>query len=282
MQARTLRLLPILTTRNYCAQGRRRLCFSVPRPSSAVRTSRRWNWAQGFLAARPKGSGTWAAICRSFPCLPTLKSERPWIFCQSGWSAGVPSHYNPPPLLFWFAAGSADDRAWTSESIAEMHSQNMFPPSVGMALGLRRNGDPVGASRQTTLMAAPQAADSPSADDLRLRIAWGGGAERLWQGTISLSEGALSEPAALGRRGRRAGVDVARRPPGQTRRSPAEPADLRRRRPVGLRPTVGKAARAAFGRRRFRRGDKHRDPLGRSRGRSPPPGHSTIAAIAWW
>ena len=34
--------------------------------------------------------------------------------------------------------------------------------------------------------------------DLRLRIAWGGGAERLWRGTISLSEGSLSEPQPLG------------------------------------------------------------------------------------
>ncbi len=36
------------------------------------------------------------------------------------------------------------------------------------------------------------------ADDLRLRIAWGGGAERIWQGTIALSEGTLSDPQSLG------------------------------------------------------------------------------------
>ncbi|MEN6556603.1 MAG: hypothetical protein ABFC54_00340 [Thermoguttaceae bacterium] len=36
------------------------------------------------------------------------------------------------------------------------------------------------------------------ADDLRVRIAWGGGAERVWQGEISISDGAMSEPISLG------------------------------------------------------------------------------------
>ncbi len=36
------------------------------------------------------------------------------------------------------------------------------------------------------------------ADNLRLRIAWGGGSPRLWRGTIEVSEGTLSEPHALG------------------------------------------------------------------------------------
>lgn len=36
------------------------------------------------------------------------------------------------------------------------------------------------------------------ADDLRLRIAWGGGSERTWQGTIALSDGSLAEPRPLG------------------------------------------------------------------------------------
>jgi hypothetical protein len=36
------------------------------------------------------------------------------------------------------------------------------------------------------------------ADDVRVRIAWGGGAERTWQGTISVSDGSISEPQPLG------------------------------------------------------------------------------------
>ncbi len=37
-----------------------------------------------------------------------------------------------------------------------------------------------------------------AADGLRLRIAWGGGAECTWQGTISVSDGSISEPQPLG------------------------------------------------------------------------------------
>ena len=37
-----------------------------------------------------------------------------------------------------------------------------------------------------------------AADNVRLRIAWGGGPERRWQGQIALTEGTLSEPRALG------------------------------------------------------------------------------------
>ena len=36
------------------------------------------------------------------------------------------------------------------------------------------------------------------ADDLRVRIAWGGGADRLWFGTVSLSEGSFAKPCPLG------------------------------------------------------------------------------------
>ncbi len=42
------------------------------------------------------------------------------------------------------------------------------------------------------------AATAAGAESVRLRIAWGGGPERLWQGRIAISEGVLSEPAALG------------------------------------------------------------------------------------
>jgi hypothetical protein len=42
------------------------------------------------------------------------------------------------------------------------------------------------------------AARAASADDLRVRIAWGGGADRTWQGTISVTDGLLSEPRSLG------------------------------------------------------------------------------------
>jgi hypothetical protein len=36
------------------------------------------------------------------------------------------------------------------------------------------------------------------AESLRIRVAWGGGAERLWEGTIAISQGTLSEPKPLG------------------------------------------------------------------------------------
>ena len=35
-------------------------------------------------------------------------------------------------------------------------------------------------------------------DEMRLRIAWGGGVARQWQGTISVTEGSVSEPRPLG------------------------------------------------------------------------------------
>ena len=49
------------------------------------------------------------------------------------------------------------------------------------------------------LWTAAAAAAVPAAEtNLRLRIAWGGGAERQWQGTIELERGTLSEAAPLG------------------------------------------------------------------------------------
>ena len=42
------------------------------------------------------------------------------------------------------------------------------------------------------------AAHAAAADSLRVRIAWGGGADRLWQGTVSVSQGTLAEPVPLG------------------------------------------------------------------------------------
>lgn len=42
------------------------------------------------------------------------------------------------------------------------------------------------------------AAGLAAAETLRIRVAWGGGAERTWRGTIALSEGSLAEPQALG------------------------------------------------------------------------------------
>jgi Glycosyl hydrolase-like 10 len=46
--------------------------------------------------------------------------------------------------------------------------------------------------------ALTQTATAAGDTTLRLRIAWGGGAERQWQGTIELEHGALSEPIPLG------------------------------------------------------------------------------------
>lgn len=37
-----------------------------------------------------------------------------------------------------------------------------------------------------------------AATDLRIRVSWGGGAERLWSGTAAVTDGSLSEPTPLG------------------------------------------------------------------------------------
>ena len=66
----------------------------------------------------------------------------------------------------------------------------------------------VGLANMTTT-ARVSAADRPAADapvadtpataaTMRVRIAWGGGAERLWHGTIAVSKGTLGEPRPLG------------------------------------------------------------------------------------
>ena len=45
---------------------------------------------------------------------------------------------------------------------------------------------------------APVAASAADQLDVRVRIAWGGGEARPWQGTIRISEGSLSEVTPLG------------------------------------------------------------------------------------
>lgn len=45
---------------------------------------------------------------------------------------------------------------------------------------------------------SPAAPPLGSEETIRVRIAWGGGAERTWQGRIALSEGTFSEPSPLG------------------------------------------------------------------------------------
>ena len=58
----------------------------------------------------------------------------------------------------------------------------------------------VGLADMATLFAADKpVADMPAAvATMRVRIAWGGGAERLWHGTIAVSQGTLGEPHPLG------------------------------------------------------------------------------------
>ncbi|NUQ61936.1 MAG: family 10 glycosylhydrolase [Pirellulales bacterium] len=41
-------------------------------------------------------------------------------------------------------------------------------------------------------------AGTAAAETVRIRIAWGGGSERVWRGAVTLSEGSLSEPKLLG------------------------------------------------------------------------------------
>jgi len=77
------------------------------------------------------------------------------------------------------------------------------PTSRGLHGRSARSGAPLGARRFalcalcTALTFFPgllRAAD----ESLRVRIAWGGGSERIWQGSVALSEGTIAEPQALG------------------------------------------------------------------------------------
>ena len=77
------------------------------------------------------------------------------------------------------------------------------PTSRGPRGPCARNGAPWGPRRLalcalgallTFLPCAARAAD----ESMRIRIAWGGGSERIWQGSVALSEGTISAPQALG------------------------------------------------------------------------------------
>ena len=49
-----------------------------------------------------------------------------------------------------------------------------------------------------SISAVGTAAGATAGESMRVRVAWGGGTERIWQGEISLSEGNLSQPQPLG------------------------------------------------------------------------------------
>ena len=67
--------------------------------------------------------------------------------------------------------------------------------SFGVALVLLAAAWPARAQDKAAAKADEPAAPATT---MRIRIAWGGGAERLWEGTIALSKGTLSEPRPLG------------------------------------------------------------------------------------
>ena len=92
------------------------------------------------------------------------------------------------------------------------------------------------------------AANGLGSDDLRVRIAWGG-AERAWHGTISISDGSLSEPQPLGIEADEPGSmwldgDSRRQP--KTRHPTAQPARLRRRRRAGRRAAPARSCSCNF------------------------------------
>lgn len=51
---------------------------------------------------------------------------------------------------------------------------------------------------QALALAMPLQAASPGEHTLRVRIAWGGGTERVWRGVIGVDQGTVAEPLALG------------------------------------------------------------------------------------
>ena len=54
------------------------------------------------------------------------------------------------------------------------------------------------ASAAAVAAAVPEKRPSADGVAIQVRIAWGGGAERLWEGTIAVSRGALAHPRLLG------------------------------------------------------------------------------------
>ena len=100
--------------------------------------------------------------------------------------------YNPAPFagnLFSsqrLNAPNSDDRTWMSARIARTiarHARAMFWLCCAALVVSLCVADTQAIAAETTM---------------RLRIAWGGGVERIWHGTIRLSEGRFSELAALG------------------------------------------------------------------------------------
>lgn len=74
------------------------------------------------------------------------------------------------------------------------------PTSRGLRCRSGRIAAALGAWRIALCALVALAATSLRAADesMRIRIAWGGGSERVWQGSVALSEGTLSDPQALG------------------------------------------------------------------------------------
>ena len=70
--------------------------------------------------------------------------------------------------------------------------------SQGRRLSAARSVAVAGICRSALAALLALAGHAALADDMRVRIAWGGGADRVWQGTISVSDGSLSEPQPLG------------------------------------------------------------------------------------
>ena len=140
------------------------------------------------------------------------------IFGQSGWWAGRVLIIIRRHCSCLLVAGSADDRARMSESIAET-------PFAGRPTGGCRKRSPSGAMQ---LGGWPPQDGKRGCTRLRLPCSWRwrrrrrwpttcgyespGAAARtaLWQGTISRQRGIALRAAAVGRRGRRARLDVAR------------------------------------------------------------------------
>ena len=128
-------------------------------------------------------AASWPRFYRYFPHLPPRCCTIPG---QSGWWRGETSHYNPPDCLTVPSAGST------------MVGHGRPRASQGRLCRPRGLRPPSGVCRCALAVLLALLSHAAWADDLRVRIAWGGGPERVWQGTIAVSDGSLSEPRPLG------------------------------------------------------------------------------------
>ena len=142
---------------------------------------------------------------------PKLPRRRHLNSAQSAWRKAGGFHYNPLLKkrggLSRFSQGENRDSPLCTQIFCTFRPAFTGMPMVGQggprASRERRLPAAISAAAARVWRFAPAlllllSASLLKADDLRVRIAWGGGAERVWHGTISISDGVLAEPRPLG------------------------------------------------------------------------------------